>query len=134
MAPGDEVTRTALAVSEGFNCLGLLVCGPAFRKFRTEASQALQRWETDFAPAIREVAPGLQRVDQARLGAALERISSMAKAGVDIEDPEQLAALRLAIREALRAFGVPLPDLAPEEAAICKLHGSACPILEGPAE
>lgn len=134
MDTSDEVVRKAQAVSEGLNCLGVLVCGPAFHRYRAEATKALERWESDYAPVIREVAPGLQRVDQARLRAAFEKVSAMAKAGVDIDAPEQLAALRVAIREALRAFGVPLPDLTPEESAICELHGSACPLLETSGE
>jgi hypothetical protein len=134
MDSDDEVVRKAQAVSEGTNWLGALVCGPAFRRYRAQATKALQRWETDYAPVIRELAPGMERVDQARLRATFDKVSAIAKAGVDIDAPEQLAALRSAIREALRAFGVALPDLTPDESAVCELHGFACPLLERSGE
>ncbi len=131
MDTGDKATRIAQAMGEGLNCLGVFLCGPALRRMRAEAPQLLRRWETDYAPTFREAAAGVRRSNRAKLDSALSRISSAAITGVDLDAPEQLAALRRAIREAILAFEFPMPDLTPAEAAICELHGSACPMLEG---
>lgn len=134
MDAGDRATRMAQAMSEGLNCLGIFLCAPAFRKFRAEAPGLLRRWETDYAPTFRHAVAGVRPRNRAKLEAALTKISSGATSEVDLDSPEQLAALRLAIREAILAFEFPLPDLTPAESAICELHGSACPLLERAGE
>lgn len=126
----DKATRMAHAMSEGLNCLGVFLCGPALRTMRSEASGLLERWNADYAPTFREAAAGVRRANRAKLLSALGRISSSAAKGVDLDAPEQLTALRLAIREAIEAFEFPLPKLTPAESAICELHGSSCPLLQ----
>jgi hypothetical protein len=129
-----KVARLAQAVGEAVNGLGMFLCGPALQRFRPDASQLRGLWETDVAPTLREVAPALPRADGAKLDAAIEKISRAVKAGVDVDVPEQLAPVRLAIREAMAALRLPLPELTPAESAVCELHGSACPMREGAAD
>jgi hypothetical protein len=134
MTAGDKATRMAQAMSEGLTCLGLFLCDPAFRRFRSEAPGLLRRWETNYAPTFRHAVSGARPGNRAKLEAALKKISRAATTDVDLDEPEQIAALRLAIREAIVGFEFPLPELSPAESALCELHGSACPMLQTAAE
>jgi hypothetical protein len=129
MTPADNVTRIAEALGNGLDCLAVFLCDPALRAMRSEAPGLLRRWEADYAPTFREATAGVRRSNRAKLHSALARIAGAATGGVDLDAAEQLASLRLAIREAIVAFEFPLPELTPDEAAICALHGPACPML-----
>lgn len=129
MKAADKVTRMEQTLGKGLDCLAVLLCGPALRAMRSEAPGLLRLWESDCAPTFREAMAGVRPANRAKLRSALGRITIAATGGVDLDAPEQLAALRLAIREAIVAFEFPLPVLTPAEAAICELHGPACPVL-----
>lgn len=130
MDAADKVTRIAQAMGKGLDCLAVFLCGPALRAMRAEAPGLLLRWQADYAATFREAMAGVRRSNRAKLDSALGRISDAATRGVDLDAPEQLAALRLCIREAIVAFELPLPELTPAESAICELHGPACPMLD----
>lgn len=124
-APSDRTTRFAQTVSEAVNCLGIALCGPALRKFGPDdVDELLGRWEADYASTLREV-----RLGRVSLRPAVESLTAAIRARGDLAAPGDLAALRLAIREFLATLGAPLPSLPPEEAAVCELHGRACPVL-----
>jgi hypothetical protein len=129
MEPSDDPATWAQTVSEGIACLAVFLCAPALGKLRAEAPGLLQRWELEYAPAFRKIDLAASGGDRAKFVAALAKISAMVRAGVDLDAPGQLAALRSAIREAMTAVGLPLPAVAPADAAICELHGAACPII-----
>jgi len=126
MDSAERATRISQAVSETLNCLGILLCGPALRKHGPDVHKMLEHWEQEHAPTIRELGsdghPGLHSV--------VERLASNIRAGVDVNAPEQLAAIRLAVREFMMVLGVPLPSVSPAESVICELHGAECPMLE----
>ena len=123
-----EAIRTARRVAEGLNCLCVLMCGPAFRRVQAKAPALLGRWATEYAPVFRALdAP---QGDPAALRAAVAKLSALAAAGFDADAPDQVAALRGAIRAALTALGVAMPVLSPEDAAVCELHGASCPVLD----
>ncbi len=126
----DRVARMAEALGQGLECLAVFLCGPALRSMRSEAPGLLRRWEASYAPTFREAMAGVRRDNRAKLHSALTRISGAAIGGVDLDATDEVASLRLAIREAIVAFEFPLPELTPDEAAICELHGPACPMLE----
>jgi hypothetical protein len=130
MTAADKATRMAESISEGLNCLVVFLCAPALRKFRSEAPGLLRRWEADYAPTFRHAVSGVRPGNRAKLEAALKKISRAATTDLDLDAPEQMAALRLAIREAILGFEFPLPELSPADFAICELHGSACPLRE----
>jgi hypothetical protein len=127
--PAEKATRLAQAVSEGLNCLGVFMCGPALRKFRGQAPDLLRRWESEYAPVFRQVGAAGARGATAAFSAALGRISSLIAAGIDLDVPDQLAALRAAIKDMLVAMRFPAPTVPASEAVICELHGAACPVL-----
>lgn len=131
MERSDDATGWAQTVSEGLGCLALFLCAPALGKLRAEAPALLQQWELEYAPAFRKVDLAATGGDRATFLSALAKISTMAGAGVDLDSPEQLAALRSAIREVMTALGLPLPVVTPDDAAVCELHGAACPVLGG---
>ena len=54
-------------------------------------------------------------------------------AGVDLDAPNQLATLRAATRDLLVAMRFPIPTVPTADAAVCELHGAACPVLEDDA-
>jgi hypothetical protein len=133
MDPADKATEWAQTISEGLNCLGVFLCGPALAKFRTEAPALLQRWESDYAPRFRQLSQTAPGGDLGVFGTALARISTLVGGSIDLDSPEQLASLRGAMRELITALGFPLPSLSAADAAVCELHGAACPVLSGEA-
>ncbi len=133
MDPAEKATKLAQAVSEGLNCLGVILCRPALRKLRDQAPELLRRWKSDYAPVFRQVGPPAARGDTSAFSAALAEISSLIAAGVDLDAPNELASLRGAIRDLLVAMRFPIPTLSPADAAVCELHGTACPVVQGDA-
>jgi hypothetical protein len=133
MDPAEKATRFAQAVSEGLNCLGVFMCGPALRKCREEAPNLLRRWESEYAPVFRQIQLPATNGDAAAFSASVAKISSLVAAGMDLDAPDQLAALRAAIRDMLAAMRFPIPTVSAAEAAVCELHGAACPILKADA-
>lgn len=129
MDPAEKATRFAQAVSEGMNCLAVFLCAPALRKLKAQAPDLLRRWEEEYAPVFQKIDLPAASGDPAAFRAALANISSLVRAGVDPDAADQLASLRAAIRELLTTMRCPLPSLAPSDAAVCELHGSACPVL-----
>jgi hypothetical protein len=123
-----EAIKDARRVAEGLNTLCVLMCGPAFRKVQARAPALLRRWEAEYAPVFRSLdAP---QGDTATLRSAVDKISALAAGAFDPSAPDEVTALRGAIREALTALGVALPVLSPEAAAVCELHGEDCPVLD----
>ncbi len=53
--PAEKASRLAHATSEGLNCLGVFMCGPALRKCLGEAPDLLRRWESEYAPVFRQI-------------------------------------------------------------------------------
>ncbi len=121
--------RRSRAVAEGLNCLGVHLCGPAFKKLQPDVRQVLDRWEREYAPVFREIGADLKHSGRARLDSALAALSSAAGT---MGTPGDLGALRSAIREVMAALGMPVPRLSTAESAVCELHGSTCPILGNP--
>lgn len=62
-------------MSEGLNCLGVFMCGPALSKYRVEAPDLLRRWEAKYAPVFRQVGPPAAPGDAAMFSAALAKLS-----------------------------------------------------------
>lgn len=131
MDPAEKATKFAQAVSEGLNCLGVLLCGPALRKLRDQVPELLRRWETEYAPVFRQIDLPAANGDPAAFSACIAKISSLIAAGVELDAPDQLGALRAAIRDLLAAMRFPIPPVPPAEASVCEFHGAACPVLEG---
>ncbi len=126
MGAKKKAERTSRAVAEGLNCLGVLLCGPAFKKLQPDVGQVLDHWEREYAPTFREIGADLKRSGRARLVSALAALSSAARA---TGTPGDLAPLRSAIRDVMAALGMPLAKLSPAESGVCELHGSKCPAL-----
>jgi hypothetical protein len=127
--PAERATRFARAVSEGLNCLSVFLCAPGLRKFRDQAPDLLHRWEAEYAPVFREIGIPDRRGAPAALSAGLAKISSLVAVGVNLDAPDQLFSLRSAIRDVFAAMGVPTPVIPASAAAVCELHGEACPFL-----
>lgn len=136
MRPGDEAARLAQAISEGMNCLGIFLCGPALAKSRAEAPALLKEWVTAYEPAFRKVSVAWdnRHIDRQAYVSAVAKVSLLASAGIDLDAPDQLARLRAAIREMFEAIRIPLPTLPSNETAVCELHGAACPVASGELE
>jgi hypothetical protein len=116
-------------VSEGINLLALFLCNPALERCRADAPELLRQFAAEYAPAFRGIAPrGAQRDG---FLVALDRLSSFGSSGVDLDAPRDVAALRRTIRELLGALGMGLPTVPAAEAAVCELHGAACPVKAG---
>lgn len=128
MARRRDPLATAQAVTEAVNGLCLFLCGPSFRSLQADAPALLREWDAEYAPALRVLEPPTGRPGAAALEAALARISAVARSGFDPEAPEQVAPLRVAVRDALAAMGIPLPVLTSAGAAVCELHGAECPV------
>jgi hypothetical protein len=126
---GRPATQFAKIVSEGFNCLAVFLCGPALRELRAEVPVLLRQWNDEYAPLFRKLDLRAAQGDTAAFRAALERISALTGSGFDPDDAAKLAALRAALRELMGALNVTLPVLSPDDAAVCELHGPACPVL-----
>ncbi len=126
MTASERAERISRTIAEGLNCLGVLLCGPAFKKMQPDVRQVLDHWERAYAPTFREIGADLKRSGRARLVSALAALSSAARA---TGTPGDLAQLRGAIRDVMAALGMPVPKLSPTESAICELHGSDCPVL-----
>lgn len=124
MDPAARATHLARTMSEAMNGLGMVLCGPAARRHVSDLRQLPERWERDYAPTLRGVHLGRG----VALGPSVDRVSAAIRARPNLEVPEELAALRLAIREFMATVGVPLPGLSPDEAAVCELHGRCCPL------
>jgi hypothetical protein len=124
----DQAT-TAQAVSEAVNGLCLFLCGPSFDGLKADAPALLRQWDAEYAPVLRMLALPRGRGSAVALGATLSRISAIAKAGFDPGAAEQVKPLRVAVRDALTAMGIPVPVLTPASAAVCELHGAECPVL-----
>jgi hypothetical protein len=124
-----DQASTAQAVSEAVNGLCLFLCGPSFESLEADAPALLRQWDAEYAPILRMLALPRGRGSSVALGAALARISAIAKAGFDPAKQGQLGPLRAAVRDALTAMAIPLPVLTPEGAAVCELHGPECPVL-----
>jgi hypothetical protein len=134
MDPAERQARLSRAVSETLNGLSVFLCGPGFRKHGSDASRTFrQDFETLFALTLREASASLRLAQQRSVRAAVDRIRAVAMAGDALDSPEILSELRAPIRDVISAF-LPMPALAPSEAAICELHGSACPFLENGTE
>jgi hypothetical protein len=126
---GTPSSQFAKIVSEGFNCLAVFLCGPALRELRAEVPALLRQWNDEYAPLFHKLDLRAARGDTAAFRAALERISALTGTGFDPDDAEKLTALRSALRELMGALNVALPVLSPADAAVCELHGAACPVL-----
>jgi hypothetical protein len=116
----------AQAASEGMNCLGLFLCEPAWRKGEVDAGEILRKWEAEYAPVFRELAPEVSARGRTGYVGGLDRLSAMSRQGIDVGSPEQLAALRTTVRSLMIDLGVPLPTLSAADASVCGLHGSTC--------
>jgi len=124
--PAARATRMAQAVSEGLNCLGLFLCKPAWRKGKVDAGEILRKWEAEYAPVFRELAPEVSARGRTGYVGGLDRLSAMSRQGIDVGSSEQLAALRTTVRSLMIDLGVPLPTLSAADASVCGLHGSTC--------
>jgi hypothetical protein len=129
MDPAEKATKFAQAVSEGLNCLGVFLCGPALRKYGAPGPDLLRRWEVEYAPVFQNIELPARGGDSARFRAALAKISSLVASGVDLDATDQLASLRAAIRDLLTAMRFPVPVVPSPDAAVCELHGTSCPAL-----
>lgn len=131
--PAARAGRMAQAVSEGLNSLGLFLCEPAWRKGKVDAGEILRKWEAEYAPVFRALAPEV--IARGRTGylGGLDRLSAMSMQGVDVRVPDQLAALCGTVRAVMLDLGVPLPTLSPSESSVCGLHGRECPFQGEPA-
>src|SRR5512133_3783970 len=113
MDPSEKQVRISRALSEGMNCLGIFVCGPGFAEYRAEAESALARWEADYAPGFREIASHadlwIRGGDAGAFRSAVARISELATAGVNLDAPDQLAAVRGAVWQLLGSMGPAIP-------------------------
>jgi hypothetical protein len=129
MDPAEKASTFAQAVSEGLNCLGVFLCGPALRKYRAQAPDLLRRWEAEYAPVLEKIDLPASGLDGAAFRASVAKVSLLVAAGVDPNSADQLTSLRAAFREMLAAMRVPVPVVPPAETAICELHGAACPFV-----
>ncbi len=127
--PAQQAAHFARIVSEGFNCLGVFLCGPALREVRSEVPTLVRQWNDEYAPLFRTLDLAAARGDTPAFRAALGRIGALTSGGFDPEDAARLAELRAAIRALMTALHVPLPVLSPADAKVCELHGAACPVL-----
>lgn len=124
--PEARSGRQAQAVSEGLNCLGLFLCEPAWRKAKVDAGEVLQKWEAEYAPVFRELAPEVAARGRTGYLDGLDRLSAVSRQDVAAATPAELAALRTNIRTLMIDLGVPLPTLSAADASVCGLHGSTC--------
>jgi len=131
--PAARAGRMAQAVSEGMNCLGLFLCEPAWRKGKVDAGEILRKWEAEYAPVFRELAPELAARGRTGYLGALDRLSAMSRQRIDVGVPDQLAALCGTVRAVMLDLGVPLPTMSPAETSVCGLHGKECPFQGEPA-
>ena len=127
--PAPKATDLAQIVSEGLNCLGVFLCGPALRSLRAEVPALVRQWNDDCAPLFAKLDLAAARGDTAAFRSALGRISALTSGGFDPDDAARLGELRGAIRALMTALRVPLPVLSPADAKVCELHGAACPVL-----
>jgi hypothetical protein len=89
--------------------------------------------ESEYAPVFRQIDLPAISGDPAAFSASVAKLSSVVAAGMDLDAPDQVAALREAIRDMLAAMRFPIPTFPAAEAAVCELHGAACPVLRGDA-
>lgn len=116
----------AQAVSEGLNCLGLLLCEPGWRKGKVDAGEILRKWEAEYAPVFRELAPELTARGRTGYVEGLDSLSAVSSQRIQLGTPAELAALRTTVRALMIDLGVPLPNFGAADASVCGLHGSTC--------
>ena len=127
MEPADRAVLMSRTMSEALNSLGVFLCEPTLRQMHIDTKQELQRWEQEYAGFLRQWGPQIHPAGRARFVLGLDALSAAIRQDATIDVQEQLAAVRIAARDVLVGLGFPLPNLTPEQSAICSLHGAACP-------
>jgi len=128
MDPRDRQREFSRVISEGLNCMGVFLCGPAFEKLGPHLPDLLRQWETECGPKLDRIG-NYSSGQLPALRPAVARVSAIVSAGVDFKSWENASELREAIRGVMVALGFTIPVVPPTEASICELHGSECPVL-----
>ncbi len=125
----------AQSVTEGGNLFGAFLCSGTVGSLRAKGT--VQEVNALLAEGLQKYAPAFRRIRSLVKGAkdvepALQRLEALVRVGVDFDRPDDVAALRVAIRELLSNLGFDLPRHAPGPGVACELHGQICPALGAP--